>query len=669
MINKKKENLHSNKEKDNEIVEVVDEKILKEIEEIETKNKRDLTGLWSLPIIIASIGLFIFHMYTGWFGAYFSLIQRSIHFMFILTLTFSLFARSKKTPRDKIQFYDLIFIGISIILCYYILTNYKELVWRAGAANPTDVFLGVVLVLLTLEATRRAVGLPLMLVAVFFLLYALVFGPYMPGRFSHGTFSVKRVAYYLYLTDAGIFGTPLGVSASFVYLFILFGAILNKTGAGKFFIDFATALTGYTRGGPAKAAVVSSGMMGTVSGSSTANTVTTGSFTIPLMKSVGYSSVFAGAVEPVASTGGQIMPPIMGAAAFIMAEFLGVPYIEIAKAAIFPALFYYFALFMAVDLKAAKIGLRGLSREQLPNLFKTLKTGWILLAPIFALIYLLVQGYSPQKSVVLSIVVLVIVSMFSKKTRLTPKKFLEAITEAGVSATTVAVACAAAGIIVGITTMSGLGLKFTGIVFEVSHGILPIALILASLASLVLGMGVPTTANYIIMATLIAPALIRLMAENTHLILPHMFVFYYGILADITPPVMLAVFAGAAIARAPAMKVGIESTKLAIPGYTLPFMFIFHPELISWNFTPDLNLAKLGFFLLLATAMSIGIAGGMQGYLIRETKYYERIMLLAGSFMIVPANYIINLAGLALIGITLVSQILFKQQKTVVLEE
>ncbi|HER24436.1 MAG TPA: TRAP transporter permease [Candidatus Atribacteria bacterium] len=669
MISKEKGNLHANQEENNQIEIKVDEKIIKEIEEIEIKNKRDLSGLWSLPIMVASIGLFVFHMYTGWFGAYFSLIQRSIHFMLILTLTFSLFARSKKTPRDKIQLYDLVFIGLSIILCFYILTNIHELVWRAGAANSMDVFLGVILVLLTLEATRRAVGLPMMLVAVFFLLYALVFGPYMPGRFSHGTFSIKRVAYYLYLTDAGIFGTPLGVSASFVYLFILFGAIMNKTGAGKFFIDFATALTGYTRGGPAKAAVVSSGMMGTVSGSSTANTVTTGSFTIPLMKSIGYSSVFAGAVEPVASTGGQIMPPIMGAAAFIMAEFLGVPYIEIAKAAIFPAIFYYFALFMAVDFRAAKIGLRGLSREQLPNLFKTLKTGWILLAPIFALVYLLVQGYSPQKSVVLSIVVLIIVSMFSKKTRLTPKKFLEAITEAGLSATTVAVACAAAGIIVGITTMSGLGLKFTGIVFEVSHGILPIALVLASLASLVLGMGIPTTANYIIMATLIAPALIRLMPESTHLIMPHMFVFYYGILADITPPVMLAVFAGAAIARAPAMKVGIESTKLAIPGYTLPFMFIFHPELISWNFIADLNLIKLVFFLLLATAMSIGIAGGMQGYLIRKTKYYERMTLLAGSFMIIPANSTVNVLGLILIGAILVLQILFKEKETVLLKK
>jgi len=387
------------------------------------------------------------------------------------------------------------------------------------------------------------------------------------------------------------------------------------------------------------------------------------------MKSVGYSPVFAGAVEPVASTGGQIMPPIMGAAAFIMAEFLGVPYIEIAKAAIFPAIFYYFALFMAVDFRAAKIGLRGLSREQLPNLLKTLKTGWILLAPIFALIYLLVQGYSPQKSVVLSIVILIIVSMFSKKTRLTPRKLLEAITEAGISATTVAVACAAAGIIVGITTMSGLGLKFTGIVFDISRGILPFALILASLASLVLGMGIPTTANYIIMATLIAPALIRLMAENTHLILPHMFVFYYGILADITPPVMLAVFAGAAIARAPAMKVGIESTKLAIPGYMLPFMFIYHPELISWNFMSDLSLIKLGFFIILATAMSIGISGGMQGYLIRETKFYERMMLLIGSLMIIPGNYMMNLLGLVLIGVTLLSQILFKEQKVAVLEE
>ncbi len=634
------------------------------LEEIESKAKRSLQGYWIIPIMIASVGLFFFHMYTGWFGAYFSLIQRSIHFMFILIMTFSLFARSDKIRRDRIQWYDFILIGLAIVLCFYILINIHELVWRAGNPNSTDVFLGIILVLLTLEATRRAVGKPLMFVAIFFLLYALVLGPYMPGRFAHGTFSVRRVAYYLYLTDAGIFGTPLGVSANFVYLFILFGSILNKTGAGKFFIDFATALTGYTRGGPAKAAVVSSGMMGTISGSSTANTVTTGSFTIPLMKNIGYSSVFAGAVEPVASTGGQIMPPIMGAAAFIMAEFLGVPYIEVAKAAILPAVFYYLALFMAVDFRAAKIGLVGLKREQLPSLVKTLKIGWILLAPIFILIYLLINGYSAQKSVVASIAALLVISMFNVKTRMTPKKLIEAITDAGMAATTVAVACAAAGIIVGITTMSGLGLKFTGIVFNLSRGILPIALLLASVSSLVLGMGVPTTANYVIMATLIAPALIRLMAENTPLIVPHLFVFYYGILADITPPVMLAVFAGAAIARAPALKVGMESMKLALPGYILPFMFIFHPEIIAWNFMPDLNVAKLGFSILLALCMVLGFAGATQGYFLRKTSIVERGLLFVGAFCVIPAQLIINLIGVGLIGITLIMQIMIKPKES-----
>ncbi len=630
------------------------------LEDIEFKAKRNLEGFWMIPIFIAAIGLFIFHMYTGWFGAYFSLIQRSIHFTFILMMTFSLFARSEKISRDRIQWYDFIFIALAVILCFYILINIHELVWRAGNPNQIDVILGVILIVITLEATRRAVGPPLMFVALFFLLYALVFGPYMPGRFAHGTFSVKRVAYYLYLTDAGIFGTPLGVSANFVYLFILFGSILNKTGAGQFFIDFATALTGYTRGGPAKAAVVSSGMMGTISGSSTANTVTTGSFTIPLMKSVGYSSVFAGAVEPVASTGGQIMPPIMGAAAFIMAEFLGVPYIEVAKAAILPAFFYYLALFMAVDFRAARIGLVGLKREQLPSLVKTLKIGWILLAPIFILIYLLINGYSPQKSVVASIVVLLIISMFNAKTRMTPQKLMEAITDAGMAATTVAVACAAAGIIVGITTMSGLGLKFTGIVFNLSRGILPIALFLASISSLVLGMGVPTTANYVIMATLIAPALIRLMAENSPLILPHLFVFYYGILADITPPVMLAVFAGAAIARAPALKVGVESMKLAVPGYILPFMFIFHPEIIAWNFMPDLNVGRLIYGIVMALCMSLGFAGATQGYFFRKTTLIERMILFIGSFLVIPSQLYLNVIGVSLIGLTLVMQIMIK---------
>ena len=636
---------------------------VKNPEEIESKAKRTLQGYWIIPVLAASIGLFVFHMYTGWFGAYFSLIQRSIHFTFILILTFSIYARTEHIRRDKIQWYDFAIIGLAIVLSFYVLINIHELVWRAGNPNQTDVILGVILILITLEATRRAVGTPLMFVAIFFLLYALVFGPYMPGRFSHGTFSISRVAYYLYLTDAGIFGTPLGVSANFVYLFILFGSILNKTGAGKFFIDFATALTGYTRGGPAKAAVVSSGMMGTISGSSTANTVTTGSFTIPLMKNIGYSSVFAGAVEPVASTGGQIMPPIMGAAAFIMAEFLGVPYIEVAKAAILPAAFYYLALFMAVDFRAAKIGLVGLSREQLPSLVKTLKIGWILLAPIFILIYLLIDGYSPQKSVVASIVVLLIISMFNAKTRMTPKKIIEAITDAGIAATTVAVACAAAGIIVGITTMSGLGLKFTGIVFNLSRGILPIALLLASISSLVLGMGVPTTANYVIMATLIAPALIRLMAENSPLILPHLFVFYYGILADITPPVMLAVFAGAAIARAPALKVGMESMKLALPGYILPFMFIYHPEIIAWNFMPDLNVGKLGFSILLALCMSLGFAGATQGYFLRKTSFVERMLLFVGAFCVIPSQLFINLAGIGLIGMTLIMQIIIKPKE------
>jgi TRAP transporter 4TM/12TM fusion protein len=638
-------------------------KTVETVEEIESKAKRSLQGYWAVPILAASLGLFLFHMYTGWFGAYFSLIQRSIHFMFILIMTFSLFARSEHIRKDRIQWYDFFLIGLAIVLCIYILLNIHELVWRAGNPNQIDVILGIILILITLEATRRAVGTPLMFVAMFFLLYALVLGPYMPGRFSHGTFSINRVSYYLYLTDAGIFGTPLGVSANFVYLFILFGAILNKTGAGKFFIDFATAITGYTRGGPAKAAVVSSGMMGTISGSSTANTVTTGSFTIPLMKNIGYSPIFAGAVEPVASTGGQIMPPIMGAAAFIMAEFLGVPYIEVAKAAILPAVFYYLALFMAVDFRAAKIGLVGLSREQLPSLVKTLKIGWILLAPIFILIYLLINGYSPQKSVVASIVVLLGISMFNAKTRMTPRKLVEAITDAGMAATTVAVACAAAGIIVGITTMSGLGLKFTGIVFNLSRGILPIALFLASISSLVLGMGVPTTANYVIMATLIAPALIRLMAENSPLILPHLFVFYYGILADITPPVMLAVFAGAAIARAPALKVGVEAMKLALPGYILPFMFIFHPEIIAWNFMPDLNVGRLIYGILMALGMSLGFAGATQGYFLRKTTFMERILLFIGAFCVIPSQLFINLIGIGLIGITLMLQIMIKPKE------
>src|SRR6056297_2960867 len=556
---------------------------------------RSLWGWQAKLVVILAVSMSVFHLYTAGFGLLLAMKQRAVHLAFVLVLVFLMYPISQKVGSKKgIPWYDFIFAALGAFVTLYMVVNFEALVMRAGLPTRMDLFVGFLGITLLLEATRRVSSPILPCIAIFFLFYCFL-GRHFPEMFQHRGFTLSRVINHMYMGTEGVFGIPLAVSATFVFMFILFGSFLEQTGMGKFIIDLSMSLAGHSTGGPAKVAVLSSGFMGSISGSSVANVCTTGMFTIPLMKSVGYKPYFAGAVEAVASTGGQIMPPIMGAAAFIMAEFLGVPYIEVAKAAILPAAFYYLALFMAVDFRAAKIGLVGLSREQLPSLVKTLKIGWILLAPIFILIYLLIDGYSPQKSVVASIVVLLIISMFNAKTRMTPKKIIEAITDAGIAATTVAVACAAAGIIVGITTMSGLGLKFTGIVFNLSRGILPIALLLASISSLVLGMGVPTTANYVIMATLIAPALIRLMAENSPLILPHLFVFYYGILADITPPVMLAVFAGAAIARAHALKVGMESMKLALPGYILPFMFIYHPEIIAWNFMLELNVGKLGF--------------------------------------------------------------------------
>ncbi len=646
MIKRFKEKLGLNKTED------LSEK-LEEIEE-ELKAKRHLEGWWRIPVVAASLGLFVFHMYTGWFGSLFALLQRIIHYTLILTIVFAIYAPSKKSRRDRIPIYDFIIIFVAIYLAYYLITNIEELVWRVGAPTTMDVILGIIMILITLEATRRAVGLPIVIVVCLFLLYALVLGPYMPGRLKHGNFPIEDIAFYLYLTDNGILGIPLGVSANFIYLFILFGAILFETGAAKFFIDFAIALTGFSRGGPAKAAIVSSAAMGMVSGSSTANTVTTGSFTIPLMKRVGYPATFAGAVEPVASTAGQIMPPIMGAAAFIMAEFLGVPYIKVAMAAVLPAIFYYLALFLAVDFKAAKIGLKGVSRDELPNLKEVVVNGGFLLIPVFGLIYLLVKGYSPQKSVVLSIILLLIVCNLRKETRLTPRKLLKAIVNAGVSAAPVAVACAAAGIIVGIVTRTGLGLKFTSIVLSASMGYLPLALILASLASLLLGMGVPTTANYIIMATLVAPALIKFLGEAIAPIVPHMFVFYYGILADITPPVMLAVFAGAAIAKSDPMKTGFEAVKLALPGYAIPFFMVYHPDLISWPFQ-EFSFGQFIYHLVLGVVLTISIAGAMQGHLLRNLKLPERLLLFVSVLLIILPEMETDILGVVI----LIAMILF----------
>ncbi len=490
-----------------------------------------LTGLW-IPITkLIAILFSLFQLYTGLFGVFEAQIQRPTHLMFALALVFILYPFKKRKGKQTPHPVDLMLCAISITATLYSIINYEDLMESAGLYSNMDYAIAVTGILLTLEATRRIVGLPIVIIAGLFLVYAFL-GDYFPGFLSHRGYDLKRIATHMWFTTEGILGVPLGVSANFIFLFILFGSFLMSTGVMEFFMDLAYAVAGWASGGPAKIAVIASALEGTVSGSSVANTVGSGSFTIPLMKRLGYKAEFAGAVEAAASTGGQIMPPIMGAAAFLMAEFIGMPYIEIAKAAIIPALLYFTGVFVVVHFEAKKCGLKGLSRDKLPNLVKVMKERSYLILPLVGIIYFLLEGATPMRAAMSGLGLCVLVGMFRKETRLNWKKLLDTLEAGARSALGVAVACASAGIIVGVVTLTGLGLKMGDGLIALAGGMLLPTLFFTMITSLLLGMGAPTTANYVITSTVAAPALVKL---GTPLIAAHMFTFYFGIVADITP--------------------------------------------------------------------------------------------------------------------------------------
>ena len=413
-------------------------------------------------------------------------------------------------------------------------------------------------ILLVLEATRRTVGLPITIIALVFIGYAL-FGPYMPGPLAHRGLELDRLVQTMFYTTEGILGTPLAVSSTFIFLFLLFGSFLIKTGVGEYFNDLSIAVAGRSIGGPAKVAIFSSALQGTISGSSVANVVTSGAFTIPMMKNLGYRKEFAGAVEAASSTGGQLMPPVMGAAAFLMAEFIGIPYAEIAMAAAIPAVLYFAGIWIVTHFEAKKMGLRGLTKEEMPDKKEVIKKLYLLI-PIIAMIVLLMTGMSVMLAALYSIVISIVVSAFKKETRIGFRGIIDALVDGARTALGVAAATAAAGIIVGVVTKTGLGLKLANGLLDIAGGALFPTLILTMIASLILGMGAPTTANYVITSTIAAPAIIMLGVPDLS---AHLFVFYFGIIADITPPVALAAFAAAAISGGEPIKTGIESSKLA----------------------------------------------------------------------------------------------------------
>ncbi|PKL25176.1 MAG: C4-dicarboxylate ABC transporter [Spirochaetae bacterium HGW-Spirochaetae-3] len=684
---------------------------------------RTYTGFMAKVITAIAITFSCFQLYTALFGVLDAMIQRSIHLAFGMSLIYLLYPTSKKWSRTKLHPLDLALSILGALTPMYIIVNYGELVLRAGTATTADMIVGVIGILLVLEAARRIVGVPIVVIASLFIAYAFA-GPYLPGQLAHRGVDVGDLVQHLYFTTEGVFGIPLGVSSTFIFLFILFGAYLEKTGLGQYFIDLANSIAGRAAGGPAKVAVLSSGLMGTVSGSSVANVVGTGSFTIPMMKRLGYAPEFAGAVEATASTGGQLMPPIMGAAAFLMAEMTGIPYVRIIGAAVIPAMLYFFGVWAGVHFEAKKLGLRGMTKEELPNLKEIFFGRGYLMMPLVGIVWLLVTGYTPMLAafyaIVLSIaaavlgwwaplpiggmvvlfavlrpifhvgpygadgalkyltemtplgalavlgVILLGFAILKKKPNIGFKEIVGGLESGARSAIGVLSATACAGIIIGVVTKTGLGLKLGTVLVSLANGNLILTLVFTMITSIILGMGVPTTANYIITSTIAAPAIIMILRQKfpgmpvdaISIVLPaHMFAFYFGIVADVTPPVALAAFAGAGIAKANPMKTGLQASRLAIAAFLVPYIFVMNPMMlmVDVTFWPGL--------LMVLTSMIgiIGVSAGVMGYLVRKSLWWERVLMVGGGILMVYPGTVTDLVGLGLIALGAVSQVARKR--------
>ena len=611
-------------------------------------------GRWKWVVTFIAVSFSLFHLYTAYRGAYEARIQGPIHLGTALGLIFLLYPAKRGWQRKQkgVPWYDVILAFLGLGVGYYNVIFYEQLVTEriVFGYHTLDVVVATVGVLLVLEAARRCVGVPLVVVSIIAILYAL-FGSYIPTKLlAHSGFSWKTVATDLYLTTKGIFSTPIQVSSTFIFLFILFGVVLTKTGVGQFFNDLAFALTGRLTGGQGKAAVVASLLEGMVSGSSVANTVGSGAFTIPMMKRAGYRPEFAAATEASASTGGQIMPPIMGAAAFIMAMYTDTPYRLVMIAAIIPALLYFTGVFFGIHFESKKYGIVGLPKEQLPGIKKVLLERGYLLLPVVVIIYTLVSGRTPMRAAFLSIIVAFLVGFIRKETRLTPRKLVETLEEGAKTALPVIAACASAGIIVGVVVQTGLGSRLANSVIELGAGNLTLTLFFTMVACLILGMGLPTTANYIVTATIAAPALI--LGFDIPVLAAHMFVFYFGIVADITPPVCLAAYAGAGLAGANPFRTGLLATRLAAAAYIIPYVFVFSPDLLFIGPRP----VTLIITVITAILGMVALSGALSGYFARHTKRWEQLVLFIAGILLIFPNIIASSTGIMLLGTVLFSQ-------------
>ena len=606
-------------------------------EKIELKEKKDpsvlenylgenpVNAVTALSIISLAVSLSIYHLYLSWAGLVDAYSFRSTHLSFVLVLVFlfkPLGRKSWKDPYTALSIVDFLFIGIIIATQIYILYDIDEFIFRGGNLNEYDVWFGTVMIFIVMEATRRTVGWAMVIIAGFFLVHT-AFSDHFFWIFYGPPSGWETIVDYLFMRENGIYGVPLMVMATYIFLFILFGAILMESGAGRFFINLALALTGARKGGPAKASILASTLMATISGAAVANVVVTGTFTIPLMKKIGYRPHFAGAVEACASSGGQIMPPVMGASAFIIAEFLAMPYLKVCLAAIIPGLLYMYSIFIMVHYEAQKYDLPTLKKEELPSAREELRNGGHLFLSVLVIIGLLAVGFTPMYAALWGIISVFVLSSLRKETRMTPIKILKFLENGALKALPVSIACACAGIVIGSIFVSGLGLKFTNLIVTIADGQLWIALILTMVASLILGMGLVTVAVYITVAALVIPAL---EAMGVTPIAAHFFAFYFGLVSAITPPVALASFAAAGIAEANPMQTGFTSFRLGFAKYILPFVFVFSPGLLFEGPWYEILRAAAG-----ATLGIMAITMTTEGF------FYRNLNLGTRAFMVIPS--------------------------------
>lgn len=582
--------------------------------------------------------------------------HHAIHVGLVLVLGFALYPAFKKSSRKRIPWYDWICIALSAVMPVYVFIRYPVFISTGFQGETIDVVMGTILILLVMECSRRISGPALSILSAIFLVYG-IFGRYFPWVFMHRGYSWPRIVTYLTTDIYGIYGTSVKVAATYIVLFIIFGEVMNKCGMGQFFNDIANALAGHTKGGPAKVAVLASGFLGSINGSAVANVVTTGTFTIPLMKKTGYSKEFAGSVEATASVGGQLLPPIMGAAAFVMAETLGVKYGAIIKAAVIPALIYYLGIIIQVQMRATKDHLHGLPKDQMPKVGQVMRERGHLLIPIIFLLYMLIwSGKTVIFSAFWTIIVTIVIAELRPISRMSLKDILDAFAAGAKSTVSVAIACACVGIIVGVCGLSGFALNVARAIISIGQQSLMLTLVFTMVTCMILGMGLPSIPSYLITATIAAPALVEL---NVPAIAAHMFCFYFAMFANLTPPVALASFAAAGLSGGNPMKTGWQSVRLALAGFIIPYMFVYNEQLLLENVT-----ILSGLQVVVTSCIGVVlIAACVEGYLFGRLNWIMRAVSLAGAFLLIDSRPITDLAGIVILIVILAFQILFVSRR------